>query len=471
MNYDVIVIGSGLSGLAAGIRLAMFDKKVLIIEKHTVVGGLNSFYTRKNRTIDVGLHAMTNYAPKGSRNTPLGKLLKQLRFSHDDFCLHEQEMSEIRFPGKCLRFTNDFELLKQEVFEKFPNEMDGFVRLVKKVKSFDELSLIAKEWTSSREVLSSYISDPILIDMLFCPLMFYGNASEQDMDFYQFVIMFKSIFMEGFAKPLGGMQYILNLLVDKYKSLGGYLRMGAEVEFINSERGEFKYLTLVGGEQLYADAVISSMGRLETLSCCDPVMVEKVSDDLAGQVSFMESLFALDQEPKELGYRRSIVFFCTDNRFRYEVPTDLIDISSGVLCCPNNFKYPEPLPEGMIRLTNLASFDLWNALPRREYIDAKKEWRTKALESLFTFFPDFRDSVVFLDSFTPKTIHKYTGHLNGAVYGSPKKAKDGTTPVRNLFICGTDQGFLGIVGATLSGISMANLHILQKNVAPNAQIP
>ena len=46
MNYDVIVIGSGLSGLAAGIRLAMFDKKVLIIEKHTVVGGLNSFYIR-----------------------------------------------------------------------------------------------------------------------------------------------------------------------------------------------------------------------------------------------------------------------------------------------------------------------------------------------------------------------------------------------------------------------------------------
>src|SRR2546428_9324301 len=29
----------------------------------------------------------------------------------------------------------------------------------------------------------------------------------------------------------------------------------------------------------------------------------------------------------------------------------------------------------------------------------------------------------------------------------------------NLFICGNDQGFLGIVGAMLSGISMANLHV------------
>ena len=468
MKYDVIVIGSGLSGLAAGIRLAMFDKSVLIVEKHTVVGGLNSYYTRKNRTIDVGLHAMTNYAPKGARSTPLGKLLKQLRLSHDDFRLHEQEMSAIRFPDKCLHFTNDFELFKQEISEQFPDQIDGFMGLVKKIESFDELSLFTSEWTSSQDILKNHISNPILIDMLLCPLMYYGNASERDMDFYQFVIMFKSIFMEGFAKPLGGMLYILNLLVDKYKNLGGELRMDSEVESITSKNGIFKGVKLVGGVQLAADVLISSMGRVETLKCCDPPLELGSGDsESTGQVSFMESLFALNQEPKNLGYPNSIVFFCTENQFRYEVPAELIDVSSGVLCCPNNFKYPQRLSEGMIRLTNLASFRLWNNLSRREYIDAKKEWRAKALENLFTFFPDFRDSVVFLDSFTPKTIYKYTGHLNGAVYGSSKKAKDGTTPIRNLFICGTDQGFLGIVGATLSGISMANLHVLQKKAEPN----
>ncbi|KMP10740.1 phytoene dehydrogenase [Candidatus Nitromaritima sp. SCGC AAA799-A02] len=469
MNYDVIVIGSGLSGLAAGIRLALFDKKVLIVEKHTVVGGLNSFYTRKQRTFDVGLHAMTNYSPKGARTSPLGKLLKQLRFSHDDFRLYEQEMSEICFPGKSLRFTNDFELLKQEVSEQFPGEMDGFIKLVGKIESFDELSLADSSWTSSRDILENFISDPVLIDMLFCPLMYYGNAHERDMDFYQFVIMFKSIFMEGFAKPAGGMHYILNLLVDKYQNLGGELRMGAEVESIDVENGKLRSLTLSGGEELQADTVISSMGRVETLRRCQPSPVEEVADESVGQVSFMESLFVVDKDPKDLGYDRSIVFFCASDRFRYEVPADLIDVTSGVLCCPNNFQYPEAHApsEGMIRLTNLASYRLWDAMTRREYIAAKKEWRARALDNLFTFFPDFRDSVVFLDSFTPKTILKYTGHLNGAVYGSPIKTKDGTTPVRNLFICGTDQGFMGIVGATLSGISMANLHVLQKKVAPD----
>ncbi|MBT5376213.1 MAG: NAD(P)-binding protein, partial [Nitrospinaceae bacterium] len=147
---DTIIIGAGLSGLAAGIRLAMFDKKVCIVEKHTVVGGLNSFYSRKNRLFDVGLHAMTNFTPKGVRSSPLGKLLKQLRFSHDDFRLCQQEMSEIRFTDTSLCFTNEFEFFRQEVAEKFPAQIDGFNKLVEKIRNYDELSLEGADGLSSR---------------------------------------------------------------------------------------------------------------------------------------------------------------------------------------------------------------------------------------------------------------------------------------------------------------------------------
>ena len=461
MAYDAIIIGSGLSGLAAGIRLAMFNKKVCIVEKHTVLGGLNSYYVRKNRTFDVGLHAMTNFTSKGVRHSPLGKLLKQLRFSHDDFRLCQQYMSEIRFPEHVLRFTNEFEFFRQEVAEQFPKEIDGFNKLVEKILAFDELNLDASEALGSRSILENFIKEPVLIDMLNCPLMYYGNAREGDMDFYQFVIMFKSIFMEGFAKPVGGMNYILHLLEDKFKDLGGELRMGSGVTSINSEKGTVKSVTLENGEQLKGDNVLSSMGYVETLNCCSPPLNEKESLE-TGQVSFMESLFVVDREPRDLGYDKSIVFFSTQPKFEYKVPKEIIDITSGVLCCSNNFDYPQPMEEGLIRLTNMANFAHWDSLSRKDYVAAKKHWRNQALESLFTFFPDFRDNVVFLDSFTPKTIKKYTGHLNGAVYGSPRKIKNGKTPINNLFICGTDQGFLGIIGATLSGISMANLHILQK---------
>ena len=114
-------------------------------------------------------------------------------------------------------------------------------------------------------------------------------------------------------------------------------------------------------------------------------------------------------------------------------------------------------------------------------INSSGRWRaTKAAMPSFTvtaspttvqasarrFLPPVDDAAlaaatVTTDMFTPRTITKFTGHLGGAIYGAPAKNRQGRTPLANLYLCGTDQGFLGIVGAMLSGISMANFHILQ----------
>ena len=62
--------------------------------------------------------------------------------------------------------------------------------------------------------------------------------------------------------------------------------------------------------------------------------------------------------------------------------------------------------------------------------------------------------------FTPRTIRHFTGHVGGAVYGSPRKHPTGESGVPGLHIIGTDQGYLGIVGAMMSGVAMANRHAL-----------
>ena len=145
------------------------------------------------------------------------------------------------------------------------------------------------------------------------------------------------------------------------------------------------------------------MGYVETLSCCSPPLNETKSCE-TGRVSFMESLFVVDREPRDLGYDKSIIFFSTQPKFKYKVPDEIIDITSGVLCCSNNFNYPQPMKEGLIRLTNISNFAHWDSLKRKDYIAAKKHWRNQALNSVFTFFPDFQDNVVFLDSFTHNSI-------------------------------------------------------------------
>jgi len=460
MTYDVIIIGAGMSGLAAGIRLAYYGKEVCILEKHYRVGGLNSFYSRDGHKFDVGLHAMTNYVPKDVKSTPLPKLLRQLKLKYEDFALCQQRMSVVKFPEKTLRFTNDLDFFVQEVVENFPAQADNFQKLLKTTYEYDALALEAKP-ISARQVLNSIISDPLLIDMILCPLMFYGNAQENDMEFGQFVIMFNSIFREGFARPRAGVRHILDVLLKKYKENGGELRLKCGVRSLRVANGRVESVVLDNGEILTADNIISSAGYVETIMLLDDYDPARSKCDV-GQLSFIEFIMVLDKELAEMGYDTTITFFNNSDRFSYRKPGQLVDISSGVICCPNNFHFERPLPEAMVRITHMANYNLWNKLDEEEYRAQKAAWLETTLKEVVKFMPDFRRSIVYSDVFTPKTIYKFTGHLNGAVYGTPNKIKTGRTHLGNLFICGTDQGFLGIVGAMLSGVSMANLHILQK---------
>ncbi|MEA1872541.1 MAG: NAD(P)/FAD-dependent oxidoreductase [Chloroflexota bacterium] len=462
MDYDVLIIGAGMSGLAAGIRLAYYGKRVCIVEKHYRVGGLNSFYNLGGHKLDVGLHAMTNYVPKDVKLAPLPKLLRQLKLKAEDFALCPQRMSVIKFPDKTLKFNNGFDFFVQEVNDNFPKQADNFQKLVKTISEYDydQLAQNAKP-ISARQVISSIISDPLLSDMIFCPLMFYGNAQENDMEFGQFVIMFKSIFCEGFARPQAGVRQILDVLVKKYKACGGELKMRCAVTSLKCANGRVESVLLENGEVLTADRILSSAGYVETMRLLSDYDSASFKHDV-GKISFIESIIVLDKEPAKMGYDTTVTFFNNSDKFAYRKPDELVDVSSGVICCPNNFQFENPLPEGMIRITNMANFDLWNRLGKEEYKAQKAAWLETTLKEVVKFVPDFRDSIIFTDIFTPKTIHRFTGRINGAVYGTPNKIKTGRTHLDNLFICGTDQGLLGIVGAMLSGISMANLHVLQK---------
>lgn len=478
-HYDVAIIGAGMSGLAAGIRLAHFGRKVCIFERHNAVGGLNSFYSIRGRKFDVGLHAMTNFVRPGVKGTPLTKLLRQLRIDRDEFALCEQKQSRVAFGPRgetSLRFTNDFAVLEHEVAAKFSGQSDGFRALVAAVRAFDDVALDAQP-VPAREIVRRHITDPLLEDMLFCPLMYYGSATEHDMEFGQFVIMFKALFLEGFARPYEGVRLVLRVLLDKYRAAGGERRMKCGVQRIVSRAGRAAALILDDGSEITADHVISSIGAPETERLIGEPAIPASADTPAassppGRLSFVETIAVLDRQPAALGWGDdTIVFFNDSARFDYARPDELVDPRSGVICIPNNFDFGSDrvLPEGLVRVTCLANFDRWAGLPEEAYQTEKKRWFAAVQRSAQRFLPPlpvtmaFDAALVATDMFTPRTITKYTGHLAGAIYGSPVKHRQGRTALSNVYLCGTDQGFLGIVGAMLSGISMANFHVLQRS--------
>lgn len=455
--YDAVVVGAGMSGLAAGIRMAQFDRNVCILEKHSTIGGLNSFYRRNGRNFDVGLHALTNYAPKGTKAGPLARIVRHLRMSWDEFGLTQQNGSSIAFPGVSLNFTNDFGVLEAEIAEKFPSQIDGFRRMVDGLVGYDQLGL-GTAGGSAREYVSSHISDPALVDMIFCPLLYYGGAREQDMEFGQFCVMFRSIFLEGFARPFDGVRHILLKLLKKFRNLGGELRLRCGVEKIVSDGDSVDRVILDNGEEIRAKRYLSSAGWPETMKLCG--LPDAAAQLPAGKLGFIETISVLDAPPKKFGHDKTIVFFNDSERFDYRNPNELVDLRSGVVCSPNNFAYSEPLEENMIRITALANYDLWRQLSPEEYRRQKLLWYERTLESAARFIPDFRRHVVDVDMFTPLTIQRYTGRERGAIYGAADKKYDGLTPFKNLFVCGADQGMVGVIGALVSGVAIANKYAL-----------
>jgi phytoene dehydrogenase-like protein len=282
------------------------------------------------------------------------------------------------------------------------------------------------------------------------------------MDWGQFCIMFRALYLEGMGRPRAGIRLILKNLVRKFRSLGGELKLRAGVNRIQLDGDRAVGVVLDSGQELSARNVLSSAGFVETLRLCDGRGDEVASR--AGQVSFVESLSVLDRPPKSLGCDQTIVFFNDSDQFHWRRPaSELCDVRTGVICSPNNFAYaPDEgeLADNLIRITALAHYDRWRSLDEENYRLEKLRWYDRTVAAAVRFVPDFRSRVIDTDMFTPTTIRRYTGHDNGAVYGAPCKRLDGTTGIRHLYLCGTDQGYLGIVGALVSGVTMANRHCL-----------
>jgi len=472
-KYDAVIIGAGMSGLAAGIRLAMFDKKVLIVEKHSIAGGLNSYYQRRNsqqggvRQFDVGLHALTNFVKKGTRGKPLTKLLKQLRIPYDSLCLHEQSHSLIHFPGMHLKFTNDFEVLRSEVHSKFPSQVDQFEKLVLHIQGFNELSLDLK-YQGSKDVLKQYISEPLLIEMLLAPLLIYGSAWENDMDFAQFVIMFKSIYFEGFARPENGVRTIINLLLEKYKEVGGELSYRSGVSKIHTKNGKAVGLTISKSrkddEYIEANKIFSSAGYPETTALFDDSeIVPECEVPRVGKMTFMESIIVTDKKVNLDDFDSTIVFYNDSEKYDYKQSSSFYDNSSAVICCPDNYELDNREGEGVFRVTYMANYDKWKSLEKPNYLEIKEQVYQDSLTLIKKLVPNFNNEIHFKDVFSPTTVQRYTSHFKGTVYGSLDKTRDGKTPVEGVYIIGTDQGFLGIIGSMLSGISIGNLYGLMES--------
>ena len=116
-----------------------------------------------------------------------------------------------------------------------------------------------------------------------------------------------------------------------------------------------------------------------------------------------------------------------------------MDLESGVICVPENFKYAErEFPEGIIRVTCLANYDLWKSYPELQYREEKEAWQPKIWESAKSFMPETsldysKEARIAFDMFTPTTVGRYTWRKRGPSMVQLKSTEPGLRPFRISF--------------------------------------
>ena len=93
-EYDVIVVGAGLAGMTAANTLARAGRSVLLLEQHSKLGGLATWFRRPGGHIfDVALHGFPVGMIKSCRRYWSGEIadsivqLKNIRFDNPMFSL------------------------------------------------------------------------------------------------------------------------------------------------------------------------------------------------------------------------------------------------------------------------------------------------------------------------------------------------------------------------------------------------
>jgi phytoene dehydrogenase-like protein len=132
---------------------------------------------------------------------------------------------------------------------------------------------------------------------------------------------------------------------------------------------------------------------------------------------------------------------------------------------PSNLE-PSYAPKGKssVILITLASYSYknnWMSGPEttrtKQYQSLKNEVADKMVMRAEKVIPDLSKHIEVRDAATPLTFERYTWNSEGAWYGPSidQKMPAYITPVKNLYLAGSNTGGAGVPNAFLSGIDTA----------------
>ena len=369
MKSDVVIIGGGVAGLAAGALLAHEGRSVTVIEKGNVTGGRAYCYEDRGYTLNYGAHGM--YTPYSG---VLGQIMSRLGRPTPE-CGFPKATRSYWVLGDRFASMGDkpHQLLTTQLFSVGSRINVAKIMLAIRSEKPDRLpaELTWGEWVRSKT------GDPALYDfmMAFGTVNTYTNPSS-DLSARWFIIQLqRTLFAKDFVGYMhGGWRVMYGAWTDEIAARGGRVITGERVERLEMRDGAV-VAAVTDGARYEADAFICTLTPQDA-----PALADRGSP-LAGELTSYAALEDVRAYTIDLGLSHSL---------RTDDATFVFDVEKKLYYSIHSASAPDLAPRGGELLHSMAY------LTPEEAADPAltDRRRDELIAGLDTHFPGWREAAV-----------------------------------------------------------------------------
>jgi len=502
-HWDVIVIGSGIGGLAAAAALARENKRVLVLERHSQLGGLTQSFERHGYHFNVGVHYVGGAGDLDGEPGPAKKLFDALTPGGIPMASMGRVYDRVRFPGFEFEFERPAARLVASLKAHFPHEAAGIDRYFEAMRqarkaleavfaahSMPQIVARGLMWWKEGEierwvartvndVIGECVGDPKLRALLAAQWGDHGGRPSEASFAVHAVTM--ASYFDGAWYPVGGSGVFAQEFARSITAAGGELRVKAQVATIRVDDRRVLGVTLADGVQIDAPCVISDAGIRNTVHMLpsEEVSYDWAQDALAVEpsVGYVGLYLGLEGDVASNGATTANdwIYESWDVDALWRDPTGDAGAPMMFVSFPS-LKDPSHQPGERHRHTceivafvDPDAFKAWEHddmhrgdLREPAYVALKDRIERRLLAQFGRHYPRLAPMVNFVTSSTPVSVATYTGAESGAMYGlstTPERflndALRPRTPIGGLFLAGQDVCCPGVTGALLGGLMAA----------------
>ncbi len=458
----VVIIGAGISGLAAGCYLQRNGYETQIFEKHTIPGGLCTSWNRKGYCFDGCVHWLLGSAEGNDFYRLWSELIdmKQLQFvNHEERVSIEMTDHTDKYGSKVFHLYTDMDKLEAYLLDLSPEDAGPIREFTDSVRTLMRYSLPpmiekAPEVRSLADNLKMVKLLPLLLylkkwikitNKAFASRFqspFLKEAFELIYDGRDFSLLMMTMQLVFFGKgcagyPIGGSLTFAKRLEDSYQKLGGIVHYHTGVSKILTEDKKATGIRTEDGRAIAADIVISAADWNFTIydalegnytdSKITSLKEQKVYEVF--ESAFLVSLgvtATFEEQPHLL-------------RFPLEKELQLEDGSTYSRMEAHIYNYDKTMaPEGKTAISvtlTTKNADYWIQLREKDpqdYRTQKEAIASEVIDILEKRIGNIKNNVEVYDVATPATFLRYTGNWKGSMQGwMPTEDLFAPSPIKN----------------------------------------